>query len=280
MQSGNHANISGSTYSKYVWLDNHNAIKSRMRSDVISDLPIYSGDHVLDAGCGVGYWSSLAAARVGVHGQVLGIDSDPESIALAESRCDSSPLRRIINFQCSNLEDFPVASQSFDVVLLFNVLSYVDDPLGCLKHFLPALRRNGRIFIKDTDLQSDFFHPVPVELYCGIVKAALGGPARPIVGNFDPFFARRIAGMLSTLPDLHVVTRSHSFSVFRPVSNEERHFIGANAYMFSTLAEENGAIDLGHAWRKLFDVDSNSSIFESIDFMYSMNEFIFQLSLS
>jgi SAM-dependent methyltransferase len=161
---------------------------------------------------------------------------------------------------------------------MFNVLAYSDNPGGALEHAIRALRPGGRLFVKDTDLQSDFFHPVPLDLYHCVVKAAIESSERPRVGNYDPFFARRIPSLLRSLSHCRVIPRSYSFSVFFPVTPEERFFITANAEMLSTLAQLGGNTDLADAWMMLFKDTSKSNVFSSPEFIYSMNEYLFEVT--
>jgi len=249
-----------------------------MRGDLMRDLALFPGDRVLDLGCGTGYWTFLAASRIGIHGSILGVDVDPQSIEIARNRCEEDVLKRIIAFDVSTVESFSASQQSFDVVLLFNILSYLDDPASCLRRVLPLLRPGGRIFVKDSDIQTDFFHPVPLDLYWDIIKAALGGPSPALVGNFDPFFARKIPLILKTFSDLRVTAHSRSFSFFKPVSIEERRFISANAAMLADIASRNGAVEAVRRWSELFEIERTENIFESDEFLYSINEFVFQLT--
>jgi ubiquinone/menaquinone biosynthesis C-methylase UbiE len=273
-----YVNRSGSTYSKFDWLDNHHAIKARMRGDLVSDLPILQGDHVVDLGCGTGYWSFLVASRVGPRGRVEAIDADIESIARASEWRNAHVLKDILDFHCADLEMFTPTPNSADVVLLFNTLSYLKDPLGCLERTLPALRPGGRLYIKDTDLQTDFFHPAPIELRASVMQAALAGPAPAKVGNFDPFFAKSLPVLLRRFADYRVVTWSQSFSVFAPATKQERQFICANAAMLSQMAAQNGAGEVADVWFQIFRDDLENPVYDRPDFMYVMNEFVFQLT--
>jgi len=67
---------------------NANSITERL----LTDAGISTGMRVLDIGCGSGEVSLLLARMVGSNGEVLGIDHDEQSIAVARKRVQSKNL--------------------------------------------------------------------------------------------------------------------------------------------------------------------------------------------
>jgi ubiquinone/menaquinone biosynthesis C-methylase UbiE len=272
--------VPGAAYSAQEWLDNHHAIKSRLRSELIAKLPIFPGDRVVDLGCATGNWSFLLADRVGVRGTVIGIDWNATSLAVAEQRRHAHVLGRIVEFKQAKLEDVVLADGSVDVLLLFNVLSYVREPTAVIDRLIKGLRPGGRLIIKDTDLQGDFFWPVPFDVYARAMECVAANQGGLIEGNYDPFFARRIPALLRGYPQLTTTTLSQSFSFFAPLSAEEREYVRANAVMIGELAARNGGIDAADRWYSLFAETNPDSALNDPNFMFSMNEFIFQAVLN
>jgi ubiquinone/menaquinone biosynthesis C-methylase UbiE len=273
-------NSLGSAFARHEWLDNHHAIKSRLRAELIGKLPLHSGDHVLDIGCGTGTWTVLAAERVGIRGNVIGIDADEENLIVAQQRRSVHVLKKAMIFKHSTIETFKTTPESADAILLFNVLSYLPDPRGAIERLLPALKPGGRIFIKDTDLQSDFFWPDPLDLYGKVIASVTSGPTKVIADNYDPFFARKIPAILNSFNAFRVTTLSQSASFFCPLLPEEREYVRTNAEMLVQIASANGAADIASAWFNLFRDDHKNCVFDRDDFIYSMNEFVFQASLA
>jgi ubiquinone/menaquinone biosynthesis C-methylase UbiE len=269
-------NSSGSAYSTREWLDNHHAIKSRLRTELVGKLPINPGDYVVDLGCATGNWTMLLADRVGIRGNVVGIDINADSLAIAEQRRQTHVLRKIIRFSQTRLEETDFQPASVDVFVLFNILSYLPSPWALVQKLKMALRPGGRIFLKDTDLQSDFFWPVPFEIYSTAMSFVVNSPCRALEGNYNPFFARSLPGLLRSISGIKVTTLSQSFSFFAPLSIEECEYVRANAALISAIAEQNGGIEAAKAWFSLFDEENENSVLANPDFMYSMNEFIFQ----
>ena len=88
------------------------------------------GERVLDIGCGGGYHLEFMN-RLGLD--VTGIDASPYMINLARERLGNRcSLNRGI------AEDLPYEDNEFDLVILINILEFLDDPLE-------ALREAGRV---------------------------------------------------------------------------------------------------------------------------------------
>jgi len=276
----NRWSVPGSAYSAREWLDNHHAIKSRLRTDLVAKLPIYPGDYAVDLGCATGNWSLLLADRVGIHGKVVGVDANADSLALAEKRRSTHILGKVMSFSHARLEEVDLAPASVDVILLFNVLSYFRQPERILEKLLSAIRPGGRLFIKDSDIMGDFFWPVPFDIYAKAMSFVAANTNALIENNYDPFFSRRIPALLKGLSGVRVTTLSQSFSFLHPLSPEEREYVLANAYMIRSLATANGGTDAAQAWYDLFEGANGQSVLDDPNFMFSMNDFIFQAVLS
>lgn len=117
----------------------------RERLDVWAALiDTYGGadSDVLDAGCGSGVMTSVAAHKVK---SVLGVDASPQMIGLARQRCK---LLDNADFKVGMLGDRDVATdQTFDVVLCSSVLEYVDDLDGALGWLAAKLKPGGTLLV-------------------------------------------------------------------------------------------------------------------------------------
>lgn len=266
-------------YCERDWLDNHHAIKSRMRSDLISKLPLRPGDRVLDLGCGTGNWAILAAERVGLHGSVLGIDREPENLEHADARRSSHPLKRAIRFQKGDITQFEMGIGDYDAIFLFNILSCVPSAQSIIERLCSLMKPGCQLLIKDSDLQSDFFWPVPYDLYTTVVGAIMTGSDRRLSGRYNPFFAREIPRILAAIPQLKVVTLAQSFSLVGEMSAEEREYVRANASMLASIADQNGASKAASDWLDLF-AEGDRCVMDDPAFIYATTEFVFQASLS
>jgi ubiquinone/menaquinone biosynthesis C-methylase UbiE len=266
-------------YSGHDWLDNHHAIKSRMRSDLISRLPLKAGDRILDLACGPGNWTLSAAERVGLHGSVLGIDCDPENLQKAEARRSSHPLKRAIRFEVGDITAFDTGLGDYDAIFLFNILSYLPSAQSYIERLCSLMKPTCQLVIKDSDLQSDFFWPVPYDLYTALIAAILVGSDRRLSGRYNPFFARELPRILNAIPQLRVATLSQAFSLVGDLTAEEREYVRSNAAMLASIADQNGADRAAAEWLGLF-AEGERCVMNDPAFIYTTTEFVFQASLS
>jgi 2-polyprenyl-3-methyl-5-hydroxy-6-metoxy-1,4-benzoquinol methylase len=105
-------------------------------------------ESVGDFGCGYGSFSLLAA----MNGyDVTGIDLAEFEIDIAKQRHDiirqQGLLKRACKFYRGSIFKTDIATESLDVVTLWNVLEHVSDPKGCLIEAKRVLRPGGRIYI-------------------------------------------------------------------------------------------------------------------------------------
>jgi len=270
-----HPNSSGTSYSNQAWLDNHHAIKSRSRSEIILKIPLYAKDSVLDMGCGSGSWSFLAAEMVGIHGTVTGVDSNVDVLNYARQKQVLHCLRNIINFVCADIEEWNPPQEKYDAVLLFNILSYMERPQLLIEKANSSLRKGGRLIVKDTDISSDFYYPVPPLLRSEIVRISHECDIIRLKNSYNPFFARTAQMLIQDCLCRPVGCLSHAVSFSSPLTAEEKLYIRANANMLATVAIESGAEKTGLDWCALFEEGNNDSVFLRSDFMYGMTEYIF-----
>lgn len=104
------------------------------------------GDRVLDAGCGEGVLSCLAAQR-GVN--VVGVDISPPNIAAARRLAAEWGVE--VEFQEADAENLPFPDNSFDVVLSSHVLEHLPD-LDAGLHELYRVSRDRALIAMPTCL--------------------------------------------------------------------------------------------------------------------------------
>lgn len=107
------------------------------------------GMSLLDCGCGVGS-ITCDLARLVAPGQVVGIDIDPQQVALAWSLAS---LRGIANvrFETGDVYALPCPDASFDAVLAHTLLLHLSDPLRAFCQMRRVLRPGGVIGVADDD---------------------------------------------------------------------------------------------------------------------------------
>ena len=93
---------------------------------------------VLDAGCGVGLFSYMAAKK---DACVLGIDYSKEAISMAKKLYNHKNL----TFKELDITNLP--KKKFDVIVSLGTLEHMNEPLKILKIFKKHLTHNGKIII-------------------------------------------------------------------------------------------------------------------------------------
>jgi SAM-dependent methyltransferase len=91
---------------------------------------IKPGMRVLDIGCGAGDVSLLAGDLVGTTGTVVGIDRNPDVLAVAQGRAFAARLPHVV-FTTASVDGFTPPAP-FDFVVARYVLTYQDDPAAFL----------------------------------------------------------------------------------------------------------------------------------------------------
>jgi 2-polyprenyl-3-methyl-5-hydroxy-6-metoxy-1,4-benzoquinol methylase len=114
-----------------------------------------TGGRVADLGCGQG-WSTIAVARAFPAAEVWGIDSDPASIAEAQTAADQQGAS--VRFQCGDAADL-AAVAPFDVVLLLEALHDLARPVKVLSAARAALAADGVLLVADEAVASTFTAP-------------------------------------------------------------------------------------------------------------------------
>jgi len=140
---------------------------------------LWEGDRVLDLGCGSGKICYIASQVVGARGKVIGVDFNPEMLALAKKH-QREVARRIgwdnIRFVKSRIQDLKIKSESINVIISNCVLNLVrpEDKKKLFREMHRVLVRGGRIAI--SDIVSDEEVPEKLkrdtELWSGCISGA------------------------------------------------------------------------------------------------------------
>ena len=100
---------------------------------------------VLDLGTGTGRMLELLAPRAG---RAVGIDGSPAMLNVARTRLDRLAFRNV-QLRQGDLYALPVERDGFDLVVIHQVLHYLDDPGRALREAARALRPGGRLIVVD-----------------------------------------------------------------------------------------------------------------------------------
>ena len=106
---------------------------------------VRAGDRVLDIACGTGAATLAAAEKVGSSGYVVGLDANPEMLAVARRK----PTR--IEWVDGTAEALPMADSSFDAVVSQFGFMFFNDKLAALREMVRVLRPSGGMAVAVCD---------------------------------------------------------------------------------------------------------------------------------
>ena len=108
----------------------------------VGEAPVAS---LLDVGTGTGRMLELLAPHAG---RALGIDQSPQMLGMARARLERAGLRNT-QLRQGDIFALPVERNGYDLVVLHQVLHYLDDPSRALREASRTLRPGGRLLVVD-----------------------------------------------------------------------------------------------------------------------------------
>ncbi|MEJ0095292.1 MAG: metalloregulator ArsR/SmtB family transcription factor [Methylocella sp.] len=100
---------------------------------------------LLDLGTGGGRMLELLAP---LATRAVGVDQSPQMLSVARARLERAGLRNA-QLRQGGIYAVPVEPDFYDVVIMHQVLHYLDDPLRAIREAARALRSGGRLIIVD-----------------------------------------------------------------------------------------------------------------------------------
>jgi ubiquinone/menaquinone biosynthesis C-methylase UbiE len=127
------------------------------------------GQRVLDLGSGVGDVSMLAARLVGPSGEVVGIERDASSIAVAKARVAEAGLR---NVRFTQTDATQIGSDGpFDAAVGRFILMFLPDPAAVLRSLATLVRPGGVLAFQEPAWQAFLALASPLPLWSNVVSS-------------------------------------------------------------------------------------------------------------
>jgi ubiquinone/menaquinone biosynthesis C-methylase UbiE len=121
------------------------------RDDVLNEVGIKQGFHVLDYGCGPGGYVLPAHKLVGETGRLYALDVNPLAIKMVKKLVKKKGLKNVETILSGCATGLP--SESIDAVLLYDVFHGLGDQKAVLEELHRVLKRNGVLSFSDHHLK-------------------------------------------------------------------------------------------------------------------------------
>lgn len=112
---------------------------------IVAEARIGASDSVLDVACGTGVLALAALDRVGAQGRVVGLDPNPDMLAVARRKSAR------IDWREGRAEQIPFADGSFDASVSQFGLMFFEDRAAALREMMRVLKPNGRLAVAVCD---------------------------------------------------------------------------------------------------------------------------------
>jgi ubiquinone/menaquinone biosynthesis C-methylase UbiE len=134
------------------------------RRDILKEVEIKPGFHVLDYGCGPGSYTVPLAELVGESGKVYALDTHRLAIQKVEGIVSKNRLANVETILSDCQTGLPTSS--LDVVLLYDIFHDLGDPNKILKELHRVLKPDGGLSFSDHHMKED-------EIVSGVTNSGL-----------------------------------------------------------------------------------------------------------
>ena len=116
----------------------------------------------VDVGCGDGFFSLLAAKKVGANGRVYAVDIDASNVEKLQNKADAEKLTNIV-VAVGRAEDTVFCQECADIVFYSMDLHDFDDPAKVLENARLMVKPWGKVIDLDwKKIKMDFGPPVEI----------------------------------------------------------------------------------------------------------------------
>jgi len=134
------------------------------RMDILKEVGIKPGFHVLDYGCGPGSYIIPLAELVGESGKIYALDIHPLAIQKVQYIASKKQLKNVEAILSDCQTGLP--DNTLDVVLLYDAFHHLSDPDMVLKELHRVLKPDGILSLSDHHLKEN-------EIVSGVTNGGL-----------------------------------------------------------------------------------------------------------
>lgn len=110
---------------------------------IICECNIKNNAKILEVGSNTGY-SSIEFAQSLPMSTVIGVDINPTSVEFAKQKANVNNIKNV-NFLCNDAKKLPFSDDSFDVVFISNVTSFINEKEEAISEYFRVLRPGGSL---------------------------------------------------------------------------------------------------------------------------------------
>jgi ubiquinone/menaquinone biosynthesis C-methylase UbiE len=121
--------------------------------NILKEVDIEAGFHVLDYGCGPGSYIVPLAELVGKSGKIYALDVHPLAIQAVQRLASRNRLENIQTILSDRKTELP--PNSVDLVLLYDILHDLDNASGVLAELHRILKPKGVLSVSDHHLKEE-----------------------------------------------------------------------------------------------------------------------------
>ena len=274
-QSQSNTNYTSEDFANTEWLDAHFLYMQPEYEEMLRWVGLQPGWHVLDAGCGGGSFLPLMTELVGADGKVSALDLTPGNIQAVEKRAQQSNWHAPVFARVGTVTDLPYEDNSFDAVWCANVSQYLtdDEVTKMLSEFRRVVRPGGLVAVKEYDITTQLFQPLPPRLFPSFQAAMVRSGSTEYAQEFRAIDLQR---WLRRAGLLHLRQKPTLMNRFQPVPSFAVPFIQGFLSSCSAAALKlDLPADELQAWKQLVDFDSPNHILRDPDFQYRAIQTVF-----
>ena len=241
------------------WLAVHHQAKIRERTAFAQRLAGLAPKRIVDLGCGAGDWLSTLDTVVHKNCEFIGVDVDTSAMEYARDRLRGRS--RSVNFLTFDFTLEPERIPPSDLVLLFNMGSFIDEFEALLSQ-LHSVVSGATVAVRQYDGSTIRIGPMRDSqrtLFENSLRASLKASKQ-----FDHYALDRTLVAISASPYRHKQMEFETFSRFSPFSHEEQTYIELTLDWIYDHLSEDGRREF-NKWRcdlAVLPTDSRSYVCE------------------
>jgi len=125
----------------------------RPRREVVKEVSIKEGFHVLDYGCGPGSYVTVVAELVGKSGKIYALDINPLAIKMVKKIAAKKQLSNVETILSDRKTGLP--DNSIDIVFLYDTFHGLSEPNIVLEELYRVLKPKGMLSFSDHHLEEN-----------------------------------------------------------------------------------------------------------------------------